>query len=97
MNIITYCSETNTLHFLSETGTVIEHTIIEDDSSENFIKPVVCNHCNKIYDLANVKVNHRFQDCSQFTTPCCNYNFADDREWKSFPDYIPLDRYLQSF
>lgn len=52
--------------------------------------PVVCNHCGEIYDLMSVKVNHWYKDCSQFTTPCCNYKFADTREWKSFPDYRKL-------
>lgn len=52
--------------------------------------PVICNHCGKVYDLHTVKVNHRYQDCDQFTTPCCNYEFADNRTWKSFPDYTKI-------
>lgn len=51
------------------------------------ISPVKCNHCGKIYDLTTVKVNRRYKDCDQFTTPCCGYEFADNRTWKSFPDY----------
>lgn len=53
----------------------------------NMIRPVKCNHCGKPYDLTTVKVNHRFADCDQFTTPCCNYKHADTRPYKSFPDY----------
>lgn len=57
------------------------------------ISPVKCNHCGKIYDLTTAKVNHRYADCDQFTTPCCGYQFADTRTWKSFPDYENLDKY----
>lgn len=55
------------------------------------ISPVRCNHCNGIYDLAMVKVNHRFADCDQYTTPCCDYKHADTRTWKSFKDFENLD------
>lgn len=52
--------------------------------------PVVCSHCGETYDLSTVKVNHRYIDCDQFTTPCCNYKFADNRQFKSFKDYRKL-------
>jgi hypothetical protein len=52
--------------------------------------PVVCNHCSGVYDLYTVKVNHRYGDCDQFTTPCCDYKFADNREWKERKDYERL-------
>ena len=55
------------------------------------ISHVKCNHCGEVYDLTTAKVNHRYQDCDQFTTPCCGYQFADTRTWKSFPDYKRLD------
>lgn len=66
-------------------GIITEHNVIGD--IEEHLTPVVCSLCNSIYDLTKVKVNHRYEDCSQFTTPCCNYGFADTREWKSFPDF----------
>lgn len=55
--------------------------------------PVKCNHCGKVYDLTTVKVSHRYADCDQFITPCCDYRFADTRTWKSFLDYERLDKY----
>lgn len=54
---------------------------------KNMITPVICNHCGKVYDLTTVSINHRYGDCDQFTTPCCDYKFADTREWKSFKDF----------
>lgn len=54
------------------------------------ISPVKCNHCGKVYDLTAAKVNHRFADCDQFTTPCCDYKFADTRTYKSFPDFTNI-------
>jgi hypothetical protein len=51
--------------------------------------PVRCNYCHKIYDLGMVQVVQRYADCSVFKTPCCNRQ-ADDRQWKSSPDYTPL-------
>lgn len=97
MNVITYCGETNTIRLINETGVFIEHTIIGNKRLNDLIKPVICNHCNKIYDLTTVKVKHRYEDCSQFITPCCKNQFADDRLWKSFPDFILLDKHLSFF
>lgn len=57
----------------------------------NMIKPVQCNHCLQIYDLADAKINHRYEDCDQFTTPCCGYEFADTRTYKSLPDYTEIN------
>lgn len=50
------------------------------------IRPVHCNHCGKHYDLTQVKVVHRYQNCDLFKTPCCN-KLSDSRTYKSFPDY----------
>lgn len=58
---------------------------------EDMFAPVMCTHCGKIYDLTEGKVTHRYGDCDVFTTPCCNYENADTREWKSFPDFKRLD------
>lgn len=54
--------------------------------ADSMMFPVICNHCNRVYDKARAKVTHRFADCTQFTTPCCNRT-ADTRKWKSLPDY----------
>lgn len=62
---------------------------------KTMVSPVMCNHCNKIYDLRFVKVTHRYQDCTQFKTPCCELE-VDDRRWKSRRDYedvIPSELY----
>jgi len=58
---------------------------------KGMIIPVKCNHCGKAYDLATARINHRFADCDQFTTPCCGYQFADTREYKSFKDFERLN------
>ena len=57
---------------------------------DEMISPVLCAHCGKAYDLTKAKVNHRFADCTQFNTPCCN-KLSDDREWKGCPDYKRID------
>lgn len=59
---------------------------------DKMLSPVICNHCKEVYDLTKAKINHRFQDCDQFTTPCCNYKFADTRTWKSFPDFTNIKK-----
>jgi hypothetical protein len=46
----------------------------------NMISPVRCTYCGEIYDLCDGKVNHRFADCTEFYTPCCNA-LVDDRPW----------------
>jgi len=68
-----------------------ERLEVIDRDIMKMISPVRCNHCGKTYDLATVKVNHRFADCDQFTTPCCDYKHADTRTWKSFKDFENLD------
>lgn len=47
---------------------------------------VICNFCGKHYDLGKVKVTARYADATCFITPCCGKQ-ADDREWKSSPDF----------
>jgi len=47
---------------------------------------VICNFCGKVYDLGKVKVIARYTDATCFETPCCGRS-ADDREWKSMPDF----------
>jgi len=59
---------------------VVHHPITEHS--------VICNRCGKIYDLTKVEVTHRFHDCTQFTTPCCNSPFADDRVFKNDFTYL---------
>jgi hypothetical protein len=50
---------------------------------------VRCAHCYGTYDLLDVEVVARYADCSVFTTPCCGRQ-ADDRKWKSLPDFTEL-------
>ena len=57
---------------------------------EQMTSPVICNHCNMVYDLAAGKVVHRYMDCTQYRTPCCN-KLADDRMWVSFPSFKKFD------
>lgn len=72
-------------------GSFIEREIIHMPITSSH---VVCNHCGKIYDLTIGDVTHRFGDCDVFTTPCCKREGVDTREWKDFPDYIRLNKYL---
>lgn len=66
------------------------YTILgEENKLAKMIAPVSCNHCGKSYDLCDVKVNHRYADCTQYKTPCCD-KLADDREWKSLPDFTRI-------
>ncbi len=51
---------------------------------------VICNHCDSVYDIKKVRVRHRYNDCTEFVTPCCNYEHADDRKIKSKPDFEKL-------
>lgn len=51
--------------------------------------PVRCNHCGTVYDLGVATIISRHADATVFTTPCCNRT-ADDRWWKSLPDYTAL-------
>lgn len=53
------------------------------------MKPVHCNHCGKNYDLASVKIVHRYSDCDLFRTTCCN-KLSDTRTYKNFPDYTEI-------
>lgn len=69
-------------------GTINHYEAIEP--VEKMIEPVICNGCGKIYDLAAGKVVHRYTDCTQYTTPCCGKQ-ADDRRWKSMPDFKNFD------
>jgi hypothetical protein len=60
-----------------------------DKIAEMFM-PVRCRWCGEIYDLGTVTVTARYADCSVWNTPCCSRT-ADDREWKSMPDYTRID------
>ncbi len=51
--------------------------------------PVVCSHCGAIYDLCAAEPTARYADCTCFKTPCCGRH-ADDRQWKSLPDFTRL-------
>ncbi len=67
-------------------GTVLFHPI---HGTEKMLVPVKCNRCGKIYDLCGVEVIHRHQDCTLYTTPCCNQN-VDDREWVGYPAFTRM-------
>lgn len=69
-------------------GIIITHKALEPVGK--MISPVICNHCGMVYDLAAGKVVHRYGDCDQYKTPCCD-TLADTREWKSFPDFKKFD------
>ena len=58
---------------------------------DKMIKPVICTYCSKPYDLTAVKPIHRFADCTTYKTPCCKKH-ADDRRWKSLPDFVVLGK-----
>ena len=58
---------------------------------DKMLIPVHCNHCGRNYDLCDTEVVHRYADCTQYKTPCCK-KLADDREWKSFPDFVKLKK-----
>lgn len=73
-------------------GVIKEHEIMHPPIT-NF--HVLCNHCGKIYDLTYGNVTHRYHDCDEFTTPCCNREHADTREWKSFPDYTRINKIFE--
>ncbi|MCR4338702.1 MAG: hypothetical protein NUW01_02325 [Gemmatimonadaceae bacterium] len=60
-------------------------------STTGMMVPVQCTHCGKVYDLTRVHVIARYQDCSVYPTPCCNRQ-ADDRKWKSLPDFRELKK-----
>lgn len=81
---------------INDLGMVIHETKIAADVKK-MISPVICNHCGQAYDLADAKVIHNYADCTDYITPCCNTR-ADDREWKSFPDFkrINLNEYQSS-
>ena len=55
------------------------------DINDSRLTMVRCTHCDTIYDLGNVKVIARYQDCSVWNCPGCQRE-VDDRRWKSLPD-----------
>lgn len=80
------------MHYLDKDDNVIEVNpmgteivLYNKREVDKMISPVQCCNCGKAFDLTTAKVVHRFQDCTQFTTPCCQQQ-ADDRMWKSCPD-----------
>lgn len=75
------------------TGTIMKYPVIKREIKDMY-KPVVCTHCNAIYDLADVEVIQRYEDCDVYCSPCCKTD-ADTREWKNNPDIIPLNIFLQ--
>ena len=56
---------------------------------KKMLVPVRCLHCGQTYDLADTTPIHRYADATTFRTPCCNV-MADDRRWKSMPDFVEL-------
>lgn len=60
------------------------------------VKCKLCNEENNIYDLGLVNIIQRFSDCSVFKTPCCN-KLADDREWKSLPDFTRIENLVKKY
>ena len=69
---------------------------VERPDTTGMLAPVRCTWCRKVYDLCAAKVIHRYQDCTLFTTPCCGRQ-ADDRIWKSMPDFTKLDGRGEAF
>jgi hypothetical protein len=61
----------------------------------SMLVPVVCRHCGAIYDLCAGEPTARYADCTCYITPCCGRH-ADDRKWKSMPDFTEL-RDLKDF
>jgi len=55
----------------------------------SMLVPVVCSYCGAIYDACGVEVTARYADCTCYITPCCGRH-ADDRKWKSMPDFTEL-------
>lgn len=77
--------------FLSKGILIKEHRLIHPVSKSS----VVCRHCGSIYDLSKVKIDHRYEECDDFTSPCCNIQGCDTRVFKR--DYDTLRCYLESF
>ena len=63
----------------------------ETDKLKAMHNPVKCNHCGEAYDLGTVKVLHRYDDCTDFETPCCKRR-VDDRMYISRPAYTTLPK-----
>lgn len=62
-----------------------------EDEISRMQSPARCTHCGGIYDLGMVTVYQRYSDCSVWKTPCCGRT-ADDRKFKSLPDYTEIDK-----
>lgn len=59
---------------------------------KEMMMPVKCNRCNQIYDLCGeMKVIHRYADCTLYQTPCCHQN-VDDREYITNPAFTRIDK-----
>lgn len=100
MKILKYILEKNKLIVFVNNGLMfVEHPIVHEIEDIQSEFNVVCNHCNKIYDLRKVKVTQRYSDCDDFTTPCCGYEHADNRFENilhgNHTHYTILTKYLQ--
>ena len=56
--------------------------------------PVVCSHYGAVYDLCSTHPTARYSDCTCYITPCCGRH-ADDRRWKSLPDFTELSEIVR--
>jgi len=74
---------------INDIGMIINEQKITSDV-QKMMSPVTCSHCGQTYDLADAKVVHNYGDCTMFRTPCCDV-LADDRAWKSFPDFKRIE------
>ncbi len=87
--------------FLPDQHQILKHKIKHKITSVSNKLFVVCNHCNSIYDIRKTKNSKSYQDCTDFTTPCCNFEHADDRRDNiingSYKHFIPLPDYLERF
>lgn len=75
-------------------GFLYDFDIINGSLSKYNIKdmriPVLCTYCSKTYDLTKVKVTHRYSDCDQFKSPCCD-RLVDTRMYKNILDFKYLN------
>jgi len=68
----------NILKQLTSDGKYVNREIIDLPLS---IYSVVCNHCGKIYDIRKAEVTLKYNNITEFITPCCHER-CDDRPFK---------------
>lgn len=80
---------TRVIQHINEWGVVLFTS--DTEKLSKMLVPVKCNHCGQAYDLCGTKVLHRYMDCTEYLSPCCNKR-VDDREWVSFPAFTRLNK-----